>query len=256
MTKDQVQEIKDDLRDIISFNFTRAVPLEFRTHRYTIKTAESPHEYLGAFRLRRLCFFKKTGIDFDSFDIDSDHLIAIDNTTGEVVGNYRVRCSKFHKNFYSETEFELTEFLTTPETKTEIGRACVHPSFRNGQVVLLLWSGILEYIKLTSSKTLFGCSSVPAKAPMIEFIWQEIQKRKLINHEFFTFPRRPFPIGLVSPEDSAIPSLFDSYLRSGAQVIAPPAYDPDFHCADFLTVLDIKNIPESRKSFFIERLRK
>jgi putative hemolysin len=38
------------------------------------------------------------------------------------------------------------------------------------------------------------------------------------------------------------PSLIGAYLQLGAKICGEPAYDPDFKCADFLTLLDIKDL--------------
>ncbi len=45
----------------------------------------------------------------------------------------------------------------------------------------------------------------------------------------------------------ALPPLLRSYLHAGSKVHGFPALDIDFQCADFLTILDLRNL---NKKFF------
>ena len=38
------------------------------------------------------------------------------------------------------------------------------------------------------------------------------------------------------------PSLLKSYIKAGAKVSSYPAYDRDFNCIDFVTILERKNL--------------
>ena len=41
----------------------------------------------------------------------------------------------------------------------------------------------------------------------------------------------------------ALPPLIKGYLRLGAQVLGPPAWDPDFHSADLPMLLRLAELP-------------
>lgn len=45
--------------------------------------------------------------------------------------------------------------------------------------------------------------------------------------------------------EALMPSLLKSYLKLGAKVICEPAYDEEFDCIDFLTVLKRENLSNS-----------
>ncbi|WP_305808551.1 GNAT family N-acetyltransferase, partial [Staphylococcus epidermidis] len=87
-------------------------------------------------------------------------LIIIDRKSRRIVGTYRMISSKFSAHFYSQGEFKLDGVLALPGNKLELGRACIHPDFRTGAIINLLWKGIADYIRKTDTEYLFGCASV------------------------------------------------------------------------------------------------
>jgi len=135
--------------------------------RYTVKTVSEPAELEKVLQLRREVFFgQRAGkspylsIDIDRFDLSCDHIMVAERATGKIVGTYRLNSSLFTKSFYSAKEFDMDNVLKLAGTKLELGRACIHKDFRNGMIIALLWRGIREYMKMTGTKYLFGCSSV------------------------------------------------------------------------------------------------
>jgi hypothetical protein len=44
----------------------------------------------------------------------------------------------------------------------ELGRSCVHPDYRNGAAIRLLWAGIGRFLAQHPDRYLIGCASVPA----------------------------------------------------------------------------------------------
>src|SRR5690606_22570614 len=119
-------------------------------------------ELLKILQLRHDIFVKewqgrKTyhGLDVDNYDFAGDHLMIIDKSNNEVVGTYRLLCSKFTDRFYSQSEFHMDEFLRWPVVKLELGRACVHPQYRDGSTIDLLWKGLTRYIDEVEARYLF-----------------------------------------------------------------------------------------------------
>ena len=238
--------------------FEPKFPLFFENNRYILKTVDSFGELRAALRLRHDVFFawglgKKLDfdLDVDLFDIDSDHLVVIDKKSSQVVGNYRIRCSLFHPKFYSEDEFTLNDFLEErDQSKVEIGRACIHPDHRTGSVIQLLWRGLLLYMRGTSARYLFGCSSISTHIPgQIEYVWNYLHENNLMHPNYHVQPKHPFAFRKVEGEKdprAEMPPLLHSYIRSGAKVLGPPAFDPEFECADFFTLLDLNELTLKR----------
>jgi len=129
----------------------------------------------AAQQLRYLVFHDELGarlphaesrLDRDRFDTWCDHLIVRDGQDGPVVGTYRMlpgQAARRLGSFYSEHEFELGAVRDLPEL-VEVGRACVHPAYRSGAVITLLWAGLARYLHATGARYVMGCASIPIGA--------------------------------------------------------------------------------------------
>ena len=151
---------------------------------FTVKIAQSNFEIKKAQHLRYQIFFKnKKDInkpinnllkrDFDFYDKISDHIIIIDNNINNnenVVGTYRLlrgNFAKICKGFYTEQEFDISNLKKhfSNSNMLELGRSCVHPDYRSGIILKLLWQGISNYINDYKIKILFGCASFHGTDP-------------------------------------------------------------------------------------------
>jgi putative hemolysin len=233
---------------------------------FILKTVSTPEELTEALRLRYQVFHremigkaKPRGLDVDEFDFDCDHLIIIDKKSNRIVGTYRLNCSLFSQNFYSSQEFNLRRILEQPGTKLELGRACIDKEFRRGIVISMLWRGIAQYMMATQSNLLFGCASIKTESPrQAALLYHYFSREERFEESFlappsmkFTMPNldlwitnlnRPFSPDELSEVEGLIPSLCKSYLNAGAYLGGEPAYDPDFKCIDFLTILPRENL--------------
>jgi putative hemolysin len=228
---------------------------------YLIKTVETGAELEETLRLRHDVFYREIigkkllfEIDIDRFDTRCDHLIIIDRRTDEIVGTYRLIASTFSPDFYSEGEFNLDDIKRLDGVKLELGRACIDRRYRNGQTIVLLWLGLNEYMNKIQAKYLFGCSSVPTvDFRKIAVIQRYVQQHHYSQAHIRVKPNRRYRVkGLSSivnnlepaglPEKKAtrlIPSLLNTYLAIGARICGEPAYDREFRCMDYLTILDV-----------------
>ncbi|NLD92227.1 MAG: GNAT family N-acetyltransferase [Fibrobacter sp.] len=238
--------------------FSPKVKLFIERDRFIIKTAENHDELVNVLRLRYEVFYRELlekrriyGFDIDRFDFKCDHLIIIDKKSGQFIGTYRLVSSLFAKKFYSETEFDISNILALPGVKLELGRACVHKDYRTGSSIALLWRGITEYMKLTDTQYLFGCSSVKVTdLHEIASMYQVLARDFMAPSNLFVYPKRRFTIknfkelnARVSDDDmlsvvEKIPPLIKSYLNMGAHICGEPALDKKFRCADFLTLFN------------------
>lgn len=230
--------------------------------KFTIKTANSRSEKNAAFRLRQEVFqkeFQKAptdfGIDRDRFDDIADHLIIKDNDNDQIVGTYRLLCSQFCEMFYSQTEFDLKHFLASPGVKVELSRACIADGYRNGITLSLLWKGVCRYLSLVKADLLFGCSSVALCTPEdIVGLMRYFHEHNLASVPWGIRPLSKYDLSAdilaswlqVPTSDSQLmPPLLRTYLKAGAKLALIPAYDKEFNCFDFFTVLAVRDLEHS-----------
>jgi putative hemolysin len=249
--------------------FNPKVSIHFEKGPFILKTVSKRRELIAALKLRYDVFFKEfkgakaaVGVDVDAYDRICDHLVIVERESGKIVGTYRLNSSLYSQKFYSAEEFQMQAFLKHPATKLEMGRACVHKDFRRGIVMALLWRGIAEYMQKTQTQFLFGCGSVKTEKPdEAALLLVYFEKTNRVSHEFQCEPTSRYHMpglaeqaaqirGQWTPElqqraESLVPALFKSYLKAGAQICGTPAYDRDFHCIDFLVIMDKEHLNDT-----------
>ncbi|MAZ47478.1 MAG: hypothetical protein CME65_02880 [Halobacteriovoraceae bacterium] len=260
----------EEIDQELSTRFSEYKPtfkIALETKKYSMTTAQDLSELKELFILRYDCFLrdieKKDGIqlDLDKFDLVCDHLVIRCNETQKVVGTYRMIPSSVSNEFYSQSEFNLDDFLKVDGIKVELGRACIEENHRNGYVIDLLWRGIAEYCKVTSARFLFGCSSINETSPIIARQLVEYFKNRGEHlDDFDVKPIGKYDMNLDSvslePNEEAVlkkivPSLLRSYLNAGAKIYGHPALDEDFACIDFFNIIDLDHLnPSYRKRYF------
>ena len=201
------------------------------------------------------------GHDIDLFDSYCEHLIVRDQASQEVIGTYRVLTpvqAKRVGSTYSDTEFDLTRLRALRPRMVELGRSCVHPKHRHGGVIMALWSALAEFMVRNQLDTMIGCASVPmlhngiVSGDVAASIWHQVQATHLAPIEQHVRPRLPLPIEkLNSHLEVEPPALIKGYLRLGAKVLGPPAWDPDFNSADLPMLMRIADMPARYRKHFL-----
>ncbi|WP_433535519.1 GNAT family N-acetyltransferase [Micromonospora sp. CA-249363] len=228
------------------------------TSGYTLLIADDPTQVAAAQRLRHEVFATElgatlapgaAGLDVDPFDAHCDHLIVREDSTGQVVGTYRLLPPGRTDRRYAESEFDLTALDPLRDDLVETGRSCVHPDHRSGAVINLMWAGLTRYLHLRGSRWLGGCASVPVDddGRTVAGVWAQAQARHLSPPPLRVRPLRPWfaepAAALATPSDPAarvaVPPLLRGYLRLGAWICGEPSYDPDFRCADFYVLFSL-----------------
>jgi putative hemolysin len=196
------------------------------------------------------------GLDVDRFDEFCDHLVVRDDSTGEIVGTYRMlppERASAAGGLYSAGEFDLTALDPLRPSLVEVGRSCVHPDHRNGAVIGLVRAGIAGYLLLTGHRWLTGCASVPLAdgGRLAATVWDLVLARHLAPSGYRARPHRPWdPRGQRRLLRAQPPPPLRGYLRLGAWVCGPPAHDPDFDCADFLVLLGLDQTDPRHLRYF------
>ena len=201
------------------------------------------------------------GHDIDLFDNFCEHLLVIDEPSGQVIGTYRVLTpvqAQRVGSTYSDTEFDLTRLRSLRDRMVELGRSCVHRDHRHGGVIMALWGALGAFMVRNQLDTMIGCASIPmllngvATGDMAASIWRQVQATHLAPIEYHVRPRLPLPVEQLDASlEVEPPALIKGYLRLGAKVLGPPAWDPDFNSADLPMMMRIADLPSRYRKHFL-----
>ncbi|MFD8231335.1 GNAT family N-acetyltransferase [Streptomyces sp. NPDC059696] len=224
--------------------------------RYTVALARNEEDVRAAQRLRHDVFAgemgalltgPQPGLDADAFDAYCDHLLVREETTGQVVGTYRLlppERAAVAGRLYSAGEFDLSALDGIRPQLVEVGRSCVHPDHRDGAVIGLIWAGIARYMVDRGHEWLAGCCSVPLAdgGALASATWDRVSDKHLSPEEFRVRPLLPWTPGPAPATRVELPALLRGYLRLGAWVCGAPAHDPDFGVADLYVLLPMSRV--------------
>lgn len=222
----------------------------------SVELAATPEDIIASQRLRYQVFAEeqgavlpsaREGLDRDYYDTFSHHLLVRNLNTGEVVGSTRILTQESAAqagSFYSENEFDISTMLPNLRGNSiEIGRTCIHPDFRNGAGIGMLWSGLAQFMELHKVDFMFGCASVGMRdgGSQVTAIMNEIRAKHLAPSTLWVTPRHQ--LTPVPPaERMKMPPLLKAYLKLGAWVAGEPCLDTDFKVADVFILLDVNNL--------------
>jgi len=196
------------------------------------------------------------GLDRDKFDYICDHLMVHEARSGKLVGTYRMQSgyrAKGNLGYYSEGFFDFSPYEGIRSEVLELGRACVHPEYRNTTVLHMLWRGIARYADSCGARYLIGCSSLTSQNENEGLaMYQQLQEKYLVEPVLRTVPvagKECKPGGKI-PEMTRPPRLFRAYLEISARLCGPPAIDREFKTIDFLTLIDLARLPDRVRTRF------
>jgi putative hemolysin len=253
------------MEQIVSSNRRRARPAR---PSLSFGIAESAEAVRAAQELRYRVFAEEMGanlstaipgVDHDAFDPHCHHLVVRDDTSGEVVGTYRIltpeRATRI--GYYSETEFDLSRLEPLRPQLVEIGRSCVHPDHRSGAAITLLWAGLGQFMKEHGYRYLIGCASVSMAdgGHLAASLYASLSggaSGRMAPEEYRVSPRCPLPLAALR-RDLPVepPPLIKGYLRAGAWVCGEPGWDPDFNTADLPMLLPMARLSDRYARHFL-----
>jgi putative hemolysin len=201
------------------------------------------------------------GHDADRFDAFCAHLlvraIAPGQDRGEVVATYRVLtpdAARRAGGFCGETEFDLAPLAPWRPRMAELGRFCIRPAWRTGGTILALWSALGEFMTLHGLDVALGCASVAMNdgGHAAASLWRRLAGEHLAPAERRVRPLRPLALETLRDDINVeTPSLIHGYLRCGAELLGPPACDPDFGTADLPMLMTLGGLPRRHRRPFL-----
>jgi putative hemolysin len=199
------------------------------------------------------------GLDIDRFDEHCEHLLVwapeTDVSPAEVIGTYRVLTpggARQAGGWYSEGEFDLSPLHPQAHRVAELGRSCTAAGWRQGGVILMLWTSLAEFMQRNGLSLMMGCASVPMHdgGHAAASLWHRLEQGDhLAPPSLRVRPRLPLPIERLRHDLPAeAPPLIKGYLRCGARLLGAPAWDPDFGVADLPMMLDLAQMNAQYKA--------
>lgn len=242
-----VEQLKEKRKLHYSFARSAAEITEARRLRYKVFAEEMGARLPG-----------HDGLDRDGFDTFCEHLLVRDHASGRVVGTYRIldpHMANEAGGYYSAGEFDITRLMHLAPSMVEIGRSCVHPDYRTGTTISLLWAGLAHFMQENGYEYLMGCASIGMAdgGHNAAAIYSRLKGSYMAPTEYRVFPRCPLPVEALNRDmEVAMPPLIKGYLRAGAWICGEPHWDPDFNTADMLMLLPMSRLSKRYAEHYLK----
>ncbi|ENU25872.1 GNAT family N-acetyltransferase [Acinetobacter modestus] len=192
------------------------------------------------------------GLDQDLYDFGCEHAVLREKWTGEIVAYTRLKLFQGNEigQSYSAKEFDVVPNFSHLPSILEIGRTCVHPQFRSGKALSMLWLNLVPKVLWSMrAKYLMGCVSIHLEDNLARAYYTHRHIQQLGDHQIIDIrskrafePERP---EYSFPQDERMPKLFDTYLGMQSKLSKQAFYDEDFKCLDYFVFLEINKIATS-----------
>lgn len=235
--------------------------------RYRTRFAESEDDVRACQRLRYLTFIAERGLgetadglDRDEFDAPCHHLMVEDARSGQLVCCFRMmplsNGAEISRS-YSARYYELSNLEQFPGKMVEMGRFCVHPAYRDPNILRAAWGAMTAYVDDEGVEMLFGCSSfhgVDAESYMDAFAL--LREKHIAPNRWLPRVKAPavFRFGsllkLRKPDlkqaMTRMPPLLRTYLIMGGWVSDHAVIDNEMNTLHVFTGVEIARVPPSR----------
>jgi len=249
--------------------------MPLRKGRYEVGYAESAAEIREAQRLRWLCFLarKQQGggaragesgpegaLDADDHDDRCTHVLIRENAGGALVGCFRMLTLSGGAEIgdsYSARYYNLSRLQDFRGCMVELGRFCVHPEWRDPDILRLAWGALARHVDEWQVEMLFGCSSfIGTDTQGYEDAFAMLRERHLAPRRWLPRVKAPqvfrfaraLRLRQADPRRAmaAMPPLLRSYLAMGGWVSDHAVVDRQLDTLHVFTGLEIRAIPPGR----------
>lgn len=231
--------------------------------RYCARFAEGEGDVSAAQRLRFLAFRAdapgQEGRDEDDFDAACQHVLIEEQRSGTLVCCFRVmhlRDGAEIARSYSAQYYELSALGSFAGPMVEMGRFCIHPDWRDPDILRVAWGAMTAYVDREGVEMLFGCSSFHGTdAQDYADAFALLRDRHLAPKRWLPRVKAPkvfqFAKRLRRKPDprlalAEMPPLLRSYLLMGGWVSDHAVVDRELNTLHVFTGLEIKAIPPAR----------
>jgi L-ornithine Nalpha-acyltransferase len=215
---------------------------------------------IAAAQTLRTRAFGTIGSDHDQFDDTCDHLLVLDDQSGDLVCCARLLMLQGGNEVaqsYSAQFYDLSALAGFQGRMAELGRFCVDPARNDPDILRVAWAVLTAYVDENNIKMLFGCSSfagIEAETYLDTFAM--LRARHLAPRRWRVRVKAPdvFRYGTgcdrvpdVRRAMRAMPPLLRSYLMMGGWVSDHAVVDRKMNTLHVFTGLEVGAIPAPRK---------
>ncbi len=234
--------------------------------RYRVRFSHAPEDITAAQRLRARTFRGSEEVpDGDAFDDVCIHVLVEEVAGGRLMCCFRLLPlsggSEIGRS-YSAQYYDLAALASMEGGLLEMGRFCVAPEARDGEVVRVAWTALARYVEAEGFGFLFGCSSFSgteeaAYADAFALLKERhLAPRRLLPKvkapAVFRFASR---LRLKKPDlkaaMKAMPPLLRSYLAMGGWVSDHAVIDRDLGTLHVFTGLEVGRVSAARKRLLL-----
>jgi putative hemolysin len=237
--------------------------------KYKARLAESEAEVRACQRLRYLAFIEERGVargvnperlDRDEFDPHCRHMMVEEARTGALVCCFRMMPlpdGRAIERSYAAKYYELSNLTAFPGPMVEMGRFCIHPAWRDPDILRCAWAAMTRFVDDEGVELLFGCSSfygVDAESYADAFAL--LKEKHLAPKRWVPRVKAPKVFRFASklrfrkPDLKLalkrMPPLLRTYLTMGGWVSDHAVIDNELNTLHVFTGVEIKNVPASR----------
>ncbi|MEM9370667.1 MAG: GNAT family N-acyltransferase [Pseudomonadota bacterium] len=248
--------------------------------RFTVRLAGDEDDVRAAQRLRYRVFVEEMGAtptpedaairrESDRYDPYFEHLLLIDNENKRadiekgVVGVYRLMrdsVARANIGFYGESEYDLSQLLSSGRKSVELGRSCVDVEVRGGAGMHMLWTGLGDYVNHHGISIMFGVASFHGRD--LEPIAQALS---YLHHNHLApsdlrvraIAERFVAMDILPPERVSrveamrqLPALIKAYIRLGGFVGEGAFIDHEFNTVDVCLLMDTVRMVDRYRDYY------
>ncbi|MGR3759089.1 GNAT family N-acetyltransferase [Roseobacteraceae bacterium NS-SX3] len=234
-------------------------PVLLKKGRYAARLADGREDIAAAQALRTLCF-QTARPDRDAFDDSCAHVLVEDAASGTLVACFRMLMLAGGADVgrsYSAQFYDLTALADFEGRMVEMGRFCVHPGWKDPDILRIAWGAMTAYVDANGVQMLFGCSSFAGTSTEAYLdAFAMLKHRHLAPKRWLPRVKAPnvfrFAARLRRKPDAKkamlrMPPLLRTYLMMGGWVSDHAVVDTHMNTLHVFTGLEIGAIPAARK---------
>jgi len=227
--------------------------------KYYAQQAQSPDDIADARALRARCFAGDQRGDADGYDARSIHILIKEMRSNKVVCCYRLLVVQGAdlNDSYAAQFYDLSALRSFPGPMIELSRFCVHPQWRDPDIVRVAWAAMTDIVDANDVKMLFGCASfagIEATPHLDAFamlkarhLAPECWAPKVKAPDIYHFATHVQCKPGARKAFEAMPPLLRSYLMMGGWVSDHAVIDAQMNTIHVFTGLEVAMIPAGRK---------